>query len=154
MSTHTNPFAEWSCPASERAPSIFGALPTIPIACSLPVFISDSLVLQFAPRNPNDLLNCVIQGPQGRSLFSISSDSTTTTFRTSDSQIFAIARLDQQSVVEISGSTSRTRIRDWLRLSSDHSCRYMNVGNIKCLWRPVQQHIVVRLSIHLKQTVN
>lgn len=150
MSTHTNPFAEWSYPSAERAPSIFGALPSIPIAPSLPVFISESLVLQFSPRNPNDMLNCVIRGPQNRSLFSISSDATTTTFRTSDSQVFAIARLDQQAFVEISGCTSRQRVRDWLRLSPDHSCRYMSIGNKKCLWRPVQQHILVCLSIYSK----
>ena len=116
MSTQTNPFAEWSSSSQENTPSVLGALPSISVAPSLPISISDGLVLQFAP----DVLNCIVRGPHSRSMFIISSDAQTATFRTNEKQIFALVRFEPLALVEIPGCTPRQRVRDWLRLSPDH----------------------------------
>jgi hypothetical protein len=116
LSTNTNPFAEWNHASLEGAPSsILGALPTIATCSSLPVFISDSLVLHFA----KDVLNCSVC-VNDRPLFIVSSDAQTITFRTSDNQPFALVRLEPTAHVEITGHTLKQRVGDWLRLSPDH----------------------------------
>jgi len=141
MSTNTNPFAEWSSLSSDGAPSIFGALPSIQVSSTLPVFISDSLVLQFS--NPDNILNCIVCGPQNRSLYSINSDGGITTFRNTENQVFALVRMEPSAIIEITGCTARQRVRDWLRLAPDQSCRYMSLGRATYFWKPVQQYIIL-----------
>jgi len=116
-STNMNPFAEWNTRTSDSSPSIFGALPSIPIAPTLPVFISDSLVLRFSANN--DILNCVLLGPQNRTLFSTSTSGSCTSFRNIEGAVFAVVDFAPHATVEVQGFTPRQRAKDWLRLTSD-----------------------------------
>lgn len=116
-STNMNPFAEWNTRSSDSSPSIFGALPSIPIAPTLPVFITDSLVLRFSANN--NLLDCVLLGPQNRTLFSISSSGSCTSFRNVENAVFAVVDFAPHATVEVQGFTPRQRVRDWLRLTPD-----------------------------------
>ena len=116
-STNMNPFAEWNTHSSDSSPSIFGALPSIPIAPTLPVFISDSLVLRFSANN--DVLNCVLLGPQNRTLFGISSSGSRTTFQNVENTVFAVVDFAPHATVEVQGFTPRQRAGDWLRLTPD-----------------------------------
>ena len=116
-STNMNPFAEWDTRSSDSSPSIFGALPSIPIAPTLPVFISDSLVLRFSANS--NVLNCVLLGPQNRTLFSTSSSGSRTSFRNVDNAVFAVVEFAPHATVEVQGFAPRQRVKDWLRLTSD-----------------------------------
>jgi hypothetical protein len=116
-STNMNPFAEWNTRSSDSSPSIFGALPSIPIAPTLPVFISDSLVLRFSAND--NVLHCVLLGPQNRTLFCTNSSGTRTTFRNVDNAVFAVVDFGPHATVEVQGFTPRQPVRDWLRLTSD-----------------------------------
>jgi hypothetical protein len=116
-STNVNPFAEWNIRSSDASPSIFGALPSIPIAPTLPVFISDSLVLRFSGNN--NVLNCVLLGPQSRTLFSISTSGSRTSFQNVENAVFAVVDFAPHATVEVQGFTPRQRVRDWLRLTPD-----------------------------------
>lgn len=116
-STNMNPFAEWNTRSSDSSPSVFGALPSIPIAPTLPVFISDSLVLRFSANN--DVLNCVLLGPQNRTLFGISSSGSRTTFQNVENTVFAVVDFAPHATVEVQGFTPRQRVKDWLRLTPD-----------------------------------
>jgi hypothetical protein len=116
-STNVNPFAEWNTRSSDSSPSIFGALPSIPIAPTLPVFITDSLVLRFSANN--NILNCVLLGPQNRTLFSISSSSSRTSFRNVENAVFAVVDFAPHATVEVEGFAPRQNVGDWLRLTSD-----------------------------------
>jgi hypothetical protein len=112
-----NPFAEWSARSSDSSPSVFGALPSIPIAPTLPVFISDSLVLRFSAIN--DVLNCTLLGPQNRALFSISSSGSRTSFRNVESAVFAVVDFAPHATVEVQGFIPRQRVSEWLCLTPD-----------------------------------
>lgn len=116
-STNVNPFAEWNTHSSDSSPSVFGALPSIPIAPSLPVFISDSLVLRFSANN--DVLNCVLLGPQNRTLFSTSTSGSRASFQNVENIVFAVVDFAPHATVEIQGFTPRQLVRDWLRLTPD-----------------------------------
>ena len=116
-STNMNPFAEWNTQSSNSSPSVFGALPSIPIAPTLPVFITDSLVLRFSSNN--SILDCVLLGPQNRTLFSISSSGSRTSFRNVENAVFAVVDFASHATVEVQGFTPRKYVRDWLRLTSD-----------------------------------
>ena len=116
-STNMNPFAEWNTHSSGSSPSVFGALPSIPIAPTLPVFITDSLVLRFGANN--NILNCVLLGPQNRTLFSISSSGSRTSFRNVENAVFAVVDFGPHATVEVQGFAPRQHVRDWLRLTSD-----------------------------------
>lgn len=159
-STNMNPFAEWSTQSSDSSPSVFGALPSIPIAPTLPVFITDSLVLRFSSNN--SILDCVLLGPQNRTLFSISSSGSRTSFRNVENAVFAVVDFASHATVEVQGFTPRKYVRDWLRLTSDQrydtnlfsprvsvtytmidSSRQLVLGNDACFWRPMGHHIVV-----------
>ena len=118
-STNMNPFAEWNTRSSDSSPSIFGALPSIPIAPTLPVFISDSLVLRFSANS--NVLNCVLLGPQNRTLFSTSSSGSRTSFRNVDNAVFAIVEFAPHATVEVQGFAPRQRVKDWLRLTPDQT---------------------------------
>ena len=118
-STNMNPFAEWNSRSSDSSPSIFGALPSIPIAPTLPVFISDSLVLRYSANG--DILNCVLLGPQNRTLFSTSSSGSRTSFRNVDNAVFAVVEFAPHATVEVQGFAPRQRVRDWLRLTPDQT---------------------------------
>lgn len=112
-----NPFAEWSTRSSDSSPSVFGALPSIPIAPTLPVFISDSLVLRFSATD--SVLNSVLLGPQNRTLFSINSSGSRTSFQNVENAVFAVVDFAPHATVEVQGFTARKRVRDWLRLMPD-----------------------------------
>lgn len=116
-STNVNPFGEWNTYSSDSSPSVFGALPSIPIAPTLPVFISDSLVLRFSSND--NVLNCVLLGPQNRTLFSISTSGSRTSFKNVENTVFAVVDFGPHATVEVQGFTPRQRVRDWLRLTSD-----------------------------------
>ncbi|KAF9787928.1 hypothetical protein BJ322DRAFT_1105964 [Thelephora terrestris] len=139
--TNMNPFAEWSTRSSDSSPSIFGALPSIPIAPTLPVFISDSLVLRFSATN--DVLNCALLGPQNRTLFSVSSSGSRTSFQNVENAVFAIVDFAPHATVEVQGFTPRQRVREWLRLAPDQSSRLLILGDEACSWRPMGHHIVL-----------
>ena len=119
-STNMNPFAEWNTRSSDSSPSIFGALPSIPIAPTLPVFISDSLVLRFSANS--NVLNCVLLGPQNRTLFSTNTSGSRTSFRNVENAVFAVVDFAPHATVEVQGFAPRQRVRDWLRLTSDQRC--------------------------------
>ena len=162
-STNMNPFAEWNTRTTDSSPSIFGALPSIPIAPTLPVFISDSLVLRFSASG--NVLNCVLLGPQNRTLFSTSSSGTRTSFRNVDNAVFAVVDFAPHATVEVQGFAPRQRVSDWLRLTSDRryvpvfshpefshlnpfgSSRQLMLGNDVCFWRPMGHHIVVSITL-------
>ena len=116
-STDMNPFAEWNTRSSGSSPSIFGALPSIPIAPTLPVYITDSLVLRFSASD--NVLNCVLLGPQNRTLISISSSGSCTSFRNVENAVFAVVDFVPHATVEVQGFAPRQRARDWLRLTPD-----------------------------------
>ena len=113
-----HPFAEWgeTC-LSDSSPSVFGALPSIPIPPILPVFISNSLVLRFSTNS--DFLNTVLLGPQNRRLFSTSSFGSRTLFRNLEDVVFAVVDFMPHATVEIQGFTPPQLVKDWLWLTPD-----------------------------------
>ena len=163
--TNMSPFAEWKTRPPDYFPSIFGALPSIPIVPILPVFISDSLVLRFSAND--NVLHCILLGPQNRILFYTSSSGSRTTFRNIENAVFAVVDFAPYATVEVQGFTPRQPVRDWLHLTSDKRCdpinpspgvlrhsshtfdssRLLMLGDDVCMWRPIGSHIVVSTVI-------
>lgn len=118
-----NPFTQggWGS-GSGIAPSIFGALPTLPVSDSIPRSMQpDSVTFQLTNFNTT-ILNCSILGPQSRVAYRVVTDSgapSSTIFKDNESRNVAMIQWQPNATLEIRGVTSRQRARDWLRLASD-----------------------------------
>ncbi|KAI0918517.1 hypothetical protein AcW1_009611 [Taiwanofungus camphoratus] len=126
------------------APSIFGALPTLPVSDSIPRSMQpDSVTFQLTNFNTT-ILNCSILGPQSRVAYRVVTDSgapSSTIFKDNESRNVAMIQWQPNATLEIRGVTSRQRARDWLRLASDQSKRTMEVGGVQYAWSPIDGFI-------------
>ena len=120
MAYNMNPYGGWN-QQQGTAPSVFGALPSLPVTNSVPRSMPDSLTYQFTQFNTT-VLNCQIVGPQGRVAYRIVTEATTpscTIWKDNESRNIAMVQWQPNATLEIRGVTPRQRIRDWLRLSPD-----------------------------------
>ena len=122
-----NPYTQggWSRQPQQSwgiAPSVFGALPSLPVSTSVPRSMQpDSVTFQFTQFN-STILNCAVLGPQSRVAYRIVTESTTpscTIWKDNESRNIAMVQWQPNATLEIRGVTPRQRIRDWLRLSPD-----------------------------------
>ncbi|PCH35194.1 hypothetical protein WOLCODRAFT_91463 [Wolfiporia cocos MD-104 SS10] len=140
-----NPFNQggWGS-GSGVAPSIFGALPSLPITDTIPRSMQpNSVTFQFTNFNTT-ILNCTILGPQGRAAYRIVTDPTapsSTMWKDNESRNVATVNWQPNATVEIRGIASKQRVRDWLRLSSDQSKRIMQIGAIQYAWSPIDNFV-------------
>ena len=134
MAYNMNPFANggWSQAGngssqpwgddSDSPPSIFGALPSLPISTSIPRSMQpDSVTFAFTSFN-STILNCSVLGPQKRVAYRIVTEATApscTIWKDNESRNVAMVQWQPSSTLEIRGVTPRQRVKDWLRLSSD-----------------------------------
>lgn len=127
MSFNMNPYTQggWSSRPQQSwgtAPSVFGALPSLPVSTSIPRSMQpDSVTFQFTQFN-STILNCTVLGPQSRVAYRIVTESTTpscTIWKDNESRNIAMVQWQPNATLEIRGVTPRQRIRDWLRLSPD-----------------------------------
>ncbi|OBZ67691.1 hypothetical protein A0H81_12364 [Grifola frondosa] len=117
-----NPFGQgqWQQGTSGNVPSIFGALPSLPISSSAPRSMQpDSVTFQLMNFN-STILNCSIDN---------------------ESRNVAMIQWQPNATLEIRGVSSRQRVREWLRLSSDQSRRIMEVKGIQYAWAPMDGFI-------------
>lgn len=154
MSTSFNPYIQsWSRAGNGQsnswgysgtpAPSIFGALPVH--ANFLPTHPSEFVAYHIVGLNPN-VLNASVVGPSPHShtAFRIITDPAQpmrTIWRDSHRRTVAITDWEGHAIVEMPGLFPRQPLRNWLRLSSDRSSRYMNVRGVQYIWAPVDQYI-------------
>lgn len=107
---------------SDSPPSIFGALPSLPITTTIPRSMQpDSVTFSFSSFNTT-VLNCTVFGPQKRVAYRIVTESTApscTIWKDNESRNVAMVQWQPSSMLEIRGVTPRQRVKDWLRLSSD-----------------------------------
>ncbi|GJE85206.1 hypothetical protein PsYK624_012840 [Phanerochaete sordida] len=126
------------------APSVFGALPSLPVTTTPPRSIQpDSVTFQFTQFNTT-VLNCQVVGPQSRVAYRIVTEATTpscTIWKDNESRNIAMVQWQPNATLEIRGVTPRQRIRDWLRLSPDQSQRTMEVRGIHFAWAPIDGFI-------------
>ena len=103
-------------------PSVFGALPTLPVSAAPPRSMQpDSVTFQFTQFHAT-VLNCQVVGPQNRVAYRIVTEATTpscTIWKDNESRNIAMVQWQPHATLEIRGVTPRQRIRDWLRLSPD-----------------------------------
>lgn len=124
MAFNMNPYTQggWSQQTSGTAPSVFGALPSLPMSATVPRSMQpDSVTFQFTQFN-STVLNCQVVGPQSRIAYRIVTEPTTpscTIFKDVESRSIAMVQWQPHANLEIRGVTPRQRIRDWLRLSPD-----------------------------------
>lgn len=122
-----NPYTQggWSNSQQQNwgiAPSVFGALPSLPVSSTPPRSIQpDSVTFQFTQFN-STILNCQVVGPQSRIAYKIVTEATTpscTIWKDTENRNIAMVQWQPNATLEIRGVTPRQRIRDWLRLSPD-----------------------------------
>lgn len=135
MAFNMNPYTQggWSSRQSQQgqqgqqqnwgtAPSVFGALPSLPVSTTVPRSMQpDSVTFQFTNFN-STVLNCQVYGPQSRVAYRIVTEATTpscTIWKDNESRNIAMVQWQPNATLEIRGVTPRQRIRDWLRLSPD-----------------------------------
>ena len=124
MAFNMNPYTQggWSQQSYGSAPSVFGALPSLPVSATVPRSMQpDSVTFQFTQFNTT-VLNCQVVGPQSRVAYRIVTEPTTpscTIFKDIESRNIAMVQWQPNATLEIRGVTPRQRIRDWLRLSPD-----------------------------------
>ena len=118
-----NPYAQWQ--QGGAAPSIFGALPSLP-ASNPPTAMPDSVTFTFT-NFKTTILNSTVFGPQQRTAYRVVTEATApacTIFKDNESRNVAMVQWQPHATVEIRGVAAKQRVRDWLRLSSDQ--RYVN----------------------------
>ena len=117
-----NPYGQgWQGQQGGAAPSIFGALPSLPVSTSSRPLASDTVTFQFA-NFKTTILNSTVYGPQQRTCYRIATENsapTCTIFKDNESRNIAMIQWQPNAQLETRGSGSRVRVRDWLRLSSD-----------------------------------
>ena len=114
---------------SEAAPpSVFGALPSLPLSSIQSSMAPESLSFHFT-NFQSTILNCTILGPQKRTAYRIVTASTTpscTIWKDNESRNVEMVQWQPTATLEIQGITPRQRVKEWLRLSSDR--RYVRLG--------------------------
>ncbi|OCH85763.1 hypothetical protein OBBRIDRAFT_821391 [Obba rivulosa] len=129
---------------SGTAPSIFGALPSLPVSTSIPRSMQpDSVTYQFTSFNTT-ILNCSVIGPQSRVAYRIVTETSVpscTIWKDNESRSIAMVQWQPNATLEIRGVAPRQRVRDWLRLSPDQSRRTMEVRGTQYAWAPMEGFI-------------
>ncbi|KAI0346686.1 hypothetical protein BDW22DRAFT_793075 [Trametopsis cervina] len=144
MAFSMNPFTQggWSQPGI--APSVFGALPTLPISASVPRAIQpDSVTFQFAQFN-STVLNCSVLTPQSRVGYRIVTETTMpscTLWKDQEHRVIAMVQWQPHATLEIRGVAPKQRVREWLKLSPDQSVRTMEVRGVRYAWAPMDTFI-------------
>ena len=124
MAFNMNPYTQggWSQQNTGAAPSIFGALPSLPISSSMPRSMQpDSVTFRFTNFN-STILNCVVLSPQSRVAYRIVTEPTTpacTIWKDTENRNIAMVQWQPNATLEVRGVTPRQRVRDWLHLSPD-----------------------------------
>lgn len=119
--THTmNPYGQqWQ--QGGAAPSIFGALPSLPVSQAPRAIQADSVTFSFT-NFKTTILNSTVLGPQGRTAYRIITEPAQpacTIIKDNESKTVAMVQWQPAASLEVRGVTNRQRVRDWLRLSSD-----------------------------------
>ena len=126
MAFNMNPYAQggWSRqqPGYGIEPSVFGALPSLPVTNTVPRSMQpDSVTFTFTNFNAT-VLNCAVLGPGQRVAYRIVTESTTpscTVWKDNESRNIAMVQWQPNATLEIRGVTPSKRIREWLKLSPD-----------------------------------
>lgn len=126
MAFNMNPYAQggWSRPQPGYAvePSVFGALPSLPVTTAMPRSMQpDSVTFTFTNFNAT-VLNCAVLGPQQRVAYRIVTEASTpscTIWKDTENRNIAMVQWQPNATLEIRGVTPRQRIREWLKLSPD-----------------------------------
>ena len=117
-----NPYAQQWGQQGSSAPSVYGALPSLGTSGSQ----ADAVTFTFT-NFKTTILNSTIVGPGGRTVYTVTTDSSTpacTIFKDTESKNVGMIQWQPNASVEIRGGGPRTRVRDWLRLASDQRCVY------------------------------
>ncbi|KZT04507.1 uncharacterized protein LAESUDRAFT_715551 [Laetiporus sulphureus 93-53] len=140
---NTNPFSQSGWQAG-GAPSIFGALPSVPISSTMPRSIQpDSSSFKFVNFNTT-ILNCTVLGPQDRVTYRVVTDTgapASTMWKDNENRNVAMVYWQPYASVEIRTATAKQRARDWLRLSADKSQRIMKCNGAQYAWSPIDGFI-------------
>lgn len=102
-------------------PSVFGALPSLPLSSIQSSMAPESVSFQFT-NFQSTILNCTVIGPQNRTVYRIVTAQSTpscTIWKDNESRNIAMVQWQPTATLEIQGVTPRQRVREWLRLSSD-----------------------------------
>lgn len=131
-----NPFTAggWGT-SSGNPPSIFGALPSVPVSSSAPRSIQADSV-QFKLTNFNTtVLNCTVVGPQNHVVYRVVTNSgapSSTMWKDNESRNVGMVTWQPNATLEVRGVASRQRVRDWLRLSSDQRFgQFVSIGTCR-----------------------
>ncbi|KAI0696839.1 hypothetical protein BC835DRAFT_1271447 [Cytidiella melzeri] len=141
-----NPYTQggWAQQGSATAPSVFGALPTLPMSTSMPRSMQpDSFTFQFTNFNAT-ILNCSVLGPQSRVAYRVVTEPTTpscTLWKDNESRVIAMVQWQPNAMLEIRGVTPRQRAREWLKLAPDQSTRLMEIRGVHYAWAPIDGFI-------------
>ncbi|CAL1699285.1 unnamed protein product [Somion occarium] len=133
-----NPWGDIDAP-----PSVFGALPSLPMTSIPRSMHPDSLTYQFTSFHTT-ILNCTVMGPQNQIAYRVVTESTTpscTIWKDNESRNVAMVQWQPTAMLEIRGVTPRQRVKEWLRLSSDRTRRLMEVRGIEYAWAPMDGFI-------------
>ncbi|KAJ7108733.1 hypothetical protein C8R44DRAFT_834116 [Mycena epipterygia] len=145
-----NPYAQggWSNSYNPNAvnnqalgtsPSVYGALPY----STPPIAIPNFLRFTFSPLD-GTILNALVMGPQSRTYFRISTDSTSSGFSVvQNSKLESVALVEWRShpIVEIQNIVSKRSSSQWLELSPDRTYRVMSARGRNFRWTPNEGHI-------------
>ncbi len=118
-----NPYGQGWSQQSGGAPSIFGALPSLPVSNSSKPLQGDTTTFQFANFR-STILNSTVYGPQQRACYRIITENSApscTVFKDNESRNIAMIQWQPNAQVETRGANAKVRARDWLRLSSDQT---------------------------------
>ncbi|KAM6503319.1 hypothetical protein JOM56_000262 [Amanita muscaria] len=130
-----NPFSSWADAnknnGSAPPPSVFGALP-------YPQTASNELPLLFPSFNPSDL-NCAAVGAHGQVYYNIVTDPHNpgyTVVKNASGKNMALIEWQSHPLVEIRGVFGKQPVKDWLKLSREHTSRNMEIRGIQYSWAP------------------
>ncbi|KAI1788669.1 hypothetical protein LXA43DRAFT_631120 [Ganoderma leucocontextum] len=138
-----NPYGQGWSQQGGGAPSIFGALPSLPVSNSSKPLQGDTTTFQFANFRTT-ILNSTVYGPQQRACYRIMTENSApacTVFKDNESRNIAMIQWQPNAQLETRGSNAKVRARDWLRLSSDQSRRVMDIGGVQYAWAPMNGFI-------------
>ncbi|KAJ6490195.1 hypothetical protein DFH09DRAFT_1454514 [Mycena vulgaris] len=142
--TPMNPFSQgWlnspNAAHGGQIPSVYGALPYASPPNSTPNVIKFTF-----SSSTGTILNSVITGPQARTYFRVTTDSTTSGFSVvENARLESIAMIEwrRHPVVEIYGIVSKRDSAQWLPLAPDRTHRLMNVRGRNFRWMPHDHYI-------------
>ncbi|KAJ6514118.1 hypothetical protein DFH09DRAFT_941203 [Mycena vulgaris] len=145
-----NPFAQsgWSNsynpqstnhPTWGTVPSVYGALPYSTPPPAAPRFITFTL-------SPLDgtILNSLVIGPQSRTYFRVTTDSTSSGYSVvRNSQLESVTLVEWRShpIIEVRDAVSKRRTSQWLALSPDKDYRVMSARGRNFRWTPNGDYI-------------